>query len=346
MSTPRLAIRGLRIATRGKRLVDDLSLSVHDGQTVAVVGESGSGKSLTALSILGLTPPGVCVDAGRILWRRDDQQTVDVRELASRDLRKFRGGSAAMIFQEPMTSLNPVMTVGEQLVEALSLHRDLAGDETRRTAVAALADVGIREPDHRFHSYPHELSGGMRQRVMIAMALACHPRLLIADEPTTALDVTVASQILSMIDEIKCKRGLGVLLITHDMGVVAQNADVVCVMYAGRIVEYADVRTLFTDPIHPYTRGLLACVPRLGDRKPRLSTLAEYLQADTVLHSSLAERGLRPWWPTSGGDSVLVDLGNRYVRIAADQARSAAAATDPDLAFVRAAREDAPRCAS
>ncbi|MEM6749945.1 MAG: ABC transporter ATP-binding protein [Planctomycetota bacterium] len=280
--TPLLEVDSLGVsfpAPGGKRLhaVSGASMSVFPNQTLAVVGESGSGKSVTALSVLRLVPtPPAKNERGRLLWRRPDQaEPVDLLTLDDKALRKIRGGQVAMIFQEPMTSLNPVYTIGDQLLEAIYLHQKVGRAQAIATAEAALADVGIADPAARLREFPHQLSGGMRQRVMIAMALACRPDLLLADEPTTALDVTIQAQILELLRRIQREKGMGVLLITHDLGVVAENADVVAVMYSGRVVEYANVETIFARPLHPYTRGLLKSMPVLGQRVDRLPTVVD-----------------------------------------------------------------------
>ncbi|MCE9656920.1 MAG: ABC transporter ATP-binding protein [Burkholderiales bacterium] len=245
------------------RAVEDVSFTLDAGETLAVVGESGSGKSVTSLSIMGLIadPPGRVV-AGEILFRTRAGPVVDLAGLPARALRKLRGRDMAMIFQEPMTSLNPVFTVGDQIAEAAVLHLGMARDAARRRALEMLELVEIPAARRRLDDYPHQLSGGMRQRVMIAIALACNPLLLIADEPTTALDVTIQAQILALLDKLRREIGMAVLFITHNLGVVAEIADRVVVMYAGRVVEESDVRALFKAPRHPYTQGLLACLPR------------------------------------------------------------------------------------
>jgi len=242
------------------RAVDGVSFSVERGETLAIVGESGCGKSVTSLSILRLiaSPPGRTV-AGRVLF--EDR---DLLELPEAEMRRIRGDAISMIFQEPMTSLNPVLTIGRQIAEVLKLHRGLSDEASTRRAVEMLRLVHMPEPERRVGQYPHELSGGMRQRVMIAMALACEPRLLIADEPTTALDVTIQAQILDLMRELKERTGAAIVLITHDLGVVAEMAQRVVVMYAGRKVEEAPVVELFARPRHPYTRGLLDSIPKLG----------------------------------------------------------------------------------
>ena len=239
------------------RAVDDVSFQVRRGETLAIVGESGCGKSVTALSIMRLVPdpPGRIV-GGSITLEGQDLLTLDESEM-----RKIRGDRISMIFQEPMTSLNPVMRIGDQIAEAVRLHRPTTAKEAWQQAVQMLRLVRIPEPERRASEYPHQLSGGMRQRAMIAMALACRPALLIADEPTTALDVTIQAQILALMLDLQKELGMGLILITHDLGVVAQTAQRVIVMYAGKKVEEADVETLFANPRHPYTRGLMASIP-------------------------------------------------------------------------------------
>jgi oligopeptide/dipeptide ABC transporter ATP-binding protein len=249
------------------RAVDGVSFTVDAGETVGIVGESGCGKTVTSLSIMGLVPnpPGRIVEGSSIRFRGRE-----LTALPRRELRKLRGNQMAMIFQEPMTSLNPVYTVGDQVREALRLHRAMGRREARAAGVQALREVGIPEPEQRFDEYPHQLSGGMRQRVMIAMALSCEPDLLIADEPTTALDVTIQAQILDLLAGLRERLGMAMLLITHDLGVVAEVCDRVLVMYAGQVVESGPVADIFHDPRHPYTRGLLDSLPRLEDRGRRL----------------------------------------------------------------------------
>lgn len=240
--------------------VEDMSFEVDAGEILAIVGESGSGKSVTSLSIMGLlTEPGH-VAGGEMVFEGKNLVT-----LSERDYRALRGNDMAMIFQEPMTSLNPVYRVGNQIVEAIRTHEKMSKKDAKKRAVDMLRKVGIPSPESRVHDYPHQMSGGMRQRVMIAMALACNPKLLIADEPTTALDVTIQAQILDLLRRLREETGMAVLLITHDLGVVSETADRVVVMYCGQVVEEAEVRTLFDHPMHPYTLGLLKSIPRLED---------------------------------------------------------------------------------
>ena len=249
--------------------VDGVSFTVEQGETVGVVGESGCGKSVTSLSILRLVPsPPGRIAQGRILFEGQDLLT-----LSEREMRALRGRDIAMIFQEPMTSLNPVFTCGDQILETLRRHQKVSATEARDQALELLHLVGIPLPEQRLGAYPHQLSGGMRQRIMIAMALCCHPRLLIADEPTTALDVTIQAQILDLLRHLKKQLSMAVLLITHDLGVVAETAERVVVMYAGKVVEEAPVRTLFHTPRHPYTEGLLRSIPRLDERRESLPVI-------------------------------------------------------------------------
>ncbi len=259
-----LRIEGLRTRFGGFAAVDGVDLELERGRTLGIVGESGCGKSVLSLSVMGLVPRPGRIDAGRVVLEGRDLLTLPPAEM-----RRVRGGQVAMIFQEPMTSLNPVHSVGAQIVEAMRAHEPGARD-LRGRAIEALRRVRISSPERRFEEYPHQLSGGMRQRVMIAMALACAPRLLIADEPTTALDVTVQAQILDLLRELQAETGMSVILITHDLGVVAEMADEVAVMYAGRVVERAPAVAVFEDPQHPYTIGLLGSVPRLDEARTRL----------------------------------------------------------------------------
>ena len=255
------------------RAVDGVSFSIAKEKTLGVVGESGCGKSVTALSIMGLipSPPGR-IESGQMLFQAD-AETIDLAKLdpRGRAIRSIRGNQIAMIFQEPMTSLNPVFTVGMQIIESITLHQHLPRKEAREKAIDMLRAVGIPSPEQRIEDYPHQLSGGMRQRVMIAMALSCHPSLPIADEPTTALDVTIQAQVLDLMNDLRAQFHMAILFITHDLGVIAQTADAVAVMYLGKIVEAAPVTELFDHSGHPYTRGLMKSIPSLTmTRKDRL----------------------------------------------------------------------------
>lgn len=262
------------------RAVNGVSLSIKPGETLGLVGESGCGKSVTAHSILRLLPPKRSkIVEGHILFQRRVENGGEIVDLARVDyqgdvIRSIRGNEIAMIFQEPMTSLSPVHTVGSQIAEAVELHQGVSGAESRARAIAMLTEVGISAPAQRFDEYPHQLSGGMRQRAMIAMALSCNPSLLIADEPTTALDVTIQAQILELMKRLQEEYGMAILMITHNLGVIAEMADRIAVMYMGKIVEMADVRTIFHRPLHPYTIGLLKSVPRMGGNiKERLAPI-------------------------------------------------------------------------
>src|SRR5688572_10824734 len=273
MARALLEIQNLNVAfetSRGDlRPVRDVSINIDPGQTVAVVGESGCGKSVTALSILRLIPS----PPGKVLGGRINFEGRDLLGLSEREMRSVRGKDIAMIFQEPMTSLNPVYTIGDQIVEAVTLHQHVRTKQAYEIAEQSLRDVGIADPGRRLHEYPHQMSGGMRQRVMIAMALSCKPKLLIADEPTTALDVTIQAQILELLRKLQREQGMAIMLITHDLGVVAENADAVYVMYASRIAECATVEDLFDRPKHPYTEALFHSIPKLHAYNERLATI-------------------------------------------------------------------------
>jgi ABC-type dipeptide/oligopeptide/nickel transport system ATPase component len=311
---PLLAIRDLAISFRTREgawrsVVGGVSLTLQRGAVLGLVGESGCGKSVTALAVLRLLGPAGRVDRGQVLLEGND-----LLALEGRRMRAVRGAKVAMIFQEPMTALNPVMSVGQQIAEAVRLHRAVSRRQAQQEAGRCLEEVGL--PGARIGAYPHELSGGMRQRVMIAMALACGPSLLLADEPTTALDATVQARILDLIVELRRRRGMAVILITHDLWLVATRADSVAVMYAGRIVEYGPVAAIFGAPRHPYTRALLACRPNLRQIRPRLSTVAEVLQQADWRHPGAPE----PWWPqrppppdvrpdAAGRQDALVEVG-------------------------------------
>jgi oligopeptide/dipeptide ABC transporter ATP-binding protein len=277
-----LEIDSLRVSfatARGEaRAVDGVSLSVRAGETLCVVGESGCGKSVTALSIMGLVPSPPAALSGSI--RFEGYELLGLNRTQWSDL---RGNRIAMIFQEPMTSLNPAFTVGSQLTEALMRHRAMSRPQAREAAIAMLARVRIPSPERRIDDYPHRLSGGMRQRVMIAMALLCQPALLIADEPTTALDVTIQAQVLALMRSLRDETGTAIILITHDLGVVAQMADRVAVMYAGQVVEQAPVRELFSQPQHPYTVGLLGAIPAIAAPRARLSAISGMVPAATAM---------------------------------------------------------------
>ena len=269
-----LSVRDLEIVFRidgqDVPVVRDLSFDIEAGETLGIVGESGCGKSITALSLLGLVPnPPGRISKGQILFEGED-----LTQAGEARLNAVRGNDISMVFQEPMTSLNPVFTVGTQIVENLALHRKASRRAAHDRAVELMRLVGIPSPEKRFHSYPHELSGGMRQRVLIAMALTCDPSLLIADEPTTALDVTIQAQILDLIVKLRDQFGMAVMFITHDLGVVAEICDEVAVMYGGQIVEAGPVGQVLAAPGHPYTRALMACIPRLGmDRSEKLNSI-------------------------------------------------------------------------
>jgi peptide/nickel transport system ATP-binding protein len=251
------------------RAVDGVSLTLEPGKTLGIVGESGCGKSVTALSIMGLVPQ----PPGRHAGGEIRFEGVDLLKLPPAELRELRGNRISMIFQEPMTSLNPVFTVGDQIVEGILRHRKITHDEAKERAIEMLRRVRIPSPEQRFHDYPHRLSGGMRQRAMIAMALACEPKLLIADEPTTALDVTIQAQILELMRTLRDETGTAIILITHDLGVIAELAHDVVVMYSGRIVERTSVARLFAEPQHPYTVGLLGSIPKLHLDQDRLAAI-------------------------------------------------------------------------
>ncbi len=279
---------GLVKAVRG------IDFTIDAGETLALVGESGCGKSMTALSLLRLVPePGRIVE-GEIFFAEDD-----LLRIPEEEMRRIRGNQIAMVFQEPMSSLNPVLRIGEQIAEVLRLHKGLSPPQAMEAAADLLHQVGIPSPQQRVREYPHQLSGGMRQRVVIAMALACDPRLLIADEPTTALDVTIQAQIMDLLQQLKADRGMATLLITHDLGVVAENADRVAIMYNGLIMEYAPVREIFANPRHPYTRGLQACIPKLGEKRARLATVTAQGQGNASTDSFL-DQCPEPFAPRQG----------------------------------------------
>ena len=329
-----LEVKNLRTQFRTRagvvRAVDGVSFHLGEGELLGLVGESGCGKSITAMSLMRLVgPPGEIV--GGEVWFAGE----NLLAASEGRMREIRGDDIAMIFQDPMTSLNPVYTVGEQIAEALRLHRKLNRRQAREAAVEAMREVSIPDPARRVDDYPHQLSGGMRQRVMIAMALACDPKLLIADEPTTALDVTIQAQILELIDELRRTRNLAVLLITHDLGVVAEVADRVAVMYTGRIVEESPVGELFARPKHPYTEGLLRSVPKLTEahvaKAERLSTIEGTVPKPTNLPEGChfaprcpqrmprCTEGDIPLYQLDGGVSVRCVLYDLTAAVAADK---------------------------
>lgn len=283
---PILRVNNLKIeftTDRNKILaVDGVDLSLAKGKTLGLVGESGCGKSVTALAVMGLLPAHASV-SGEVIFKENDLLKFNKREMP-----KIRGNQISMIFQEPMTSLNPVFSIEYQLAEVFKLHRGMSGKEARSKIIDLLDMVGIPNPDRRMKDYPHQLSGGMRQRVMIAMAMACEPDILIADEPTTALDVTIQAQILELMSDLQKSHSTGLLIITHDLGVIAQVADQVAVMYAGHIMEYSAVKDIFKDPLHPYTRGLLKTIPQISKQQERLEEIK-----GTVPHMSEIPTGCR-----------------------------------------------------
>jgi oligopeptide/dipeptide ABC transporter ATP-binding protein len=279
-----LEVRGLTTAFATERgeinAVEDIDFDLNEGEILGIVGESGSGKSVTALTIMGLLPrPPARIVAGKIKFAGQE-----LTALSEPRMERIRGSGISMVFQEPMTSMNPVFTIGEQIMETVRAHERASAAEQRKRAIDMLDLVGIPSASRRLGDYPHQLSGGQRQRVMIAMALACRPKVLIADEPTTALDVTIQAQVLDLLMDLRDEFGMAIVIITHNMGVIAETADRVLVMYAGRIVEQAPVATLFEHPAHPYTRGLLECVPTLEQDRPRL----------VAIPGSLPEPGRRP----------------------------------------------------
>ena len=274
MTDPLLQVRNLTVSFGGTQVVKDISFSVGAGKTLAIVGESGSGKSVTALALTRLLPKApACEVGGEIIFKEKS-----LTSCSARDIQTVRGAGIAYIFQEPSTSLNPVFTVGHQIEEVIQLHRPDVKD-VRAEIIRVLDLVGIRNPEQRYRDYPHQLSGGMQQRVMIAMALACQPRLLVADEPTTALDVTIQKQIIDLLKELKTKLNMSILMITHNFGIIAGFADEVIVMFRGKIVEQGTVEQVLNNPRHPYTKALIACIPRLGFKQERLTTI-DYAKLD------------------------------------------------------------------
>jgi len=358
---PLLQIQDLSVSFPGQdgrrtQAADGVNLTIYPKQTLAVVGESGSGKSVSAMSILQLIPnPPGNYDKGKILWRggigeaasHSGDGSADLLRYSDKQMRAIRGNQIAMIFQEPMTSLNPVYTVGQQIMEAVLLHQNVNRKQAVDIAVTALRDVGIADPESRLKTYPHQLSGGMRQRVMIAMALACQPELLLAYEPTTALDVTIQAQILELLRKLQHEKNMSILLITHDLGVVAENADVVAVMFAGRIVETASVQEIFNHPMHPYTRGLLRSMPVLGRKVDRLDTV---MDGATIPEDFPAGYAVAPHDPAyndikagpreayGGPDAKLHEVvPQHWVLCTAQTDEAKATATPPQLAYRRQA---------
>ena len=267
-----LEVENLKTRFSGRNAVKGVSFSIREGEVLGIVGESGSGKSVTALSIMRLIEKPGEISNGRVIFH-DRGEEIDLLKLSEKELEKILGNRISMIFQDPMTSLNPVLSIGYQIAETLRVHRGLSKKAAKTEAVNLLRRAGINNAGERIENYPHEFSGGMRQRVMIAMAIACQPKLLIADEPTTALDVTIQAQILRLLIEFKRESAMSMILITHDLGVIANIADRVVVMYAGRIVETAKVSDIFTNPQHPYTKALVASIPRLDHQPRRLQTI-------------------------------------------------------------------------
>jgi len=295
------------------KAVDDVSFTMEAGETLGLVGESGCGKSVTAASIMRLVP----IPPGRIAGGQIIFDGIDILKLPSSEMRKVRGRMVSMIFQEPMTSLNPVFTVGDQVAEVIQLHEKLSQREIRKRVIEAFRLVRIPAPESRINEYPHQMSGGMRQRVMIAMALVCHPKLMIADEPTTALDVTIQAQILELMNRLKEETGASILFITHDLGVIAEMAQRVAVMYAGKIVEAADADTLFSDPKHPYTNGLMSSIPVLGmgKKQRRLNTIAGVVPSLFKLSEGCLfnERCTVTMKECSHVEPPMIELGNNHI---------------------------------
>ena len=339
------------------RAVDGVTLRVDKGHTLGIVGESGSGKSVTSLSVMQLLASSARIESGKIALLGKD--LVGLPEPQMRDI---RGKDVSMIFQEPMTSLNPVFTVGSQVMEAIILHQQVAKEEARRRTVELFGEVGIPNPEQRVDSYPHQMSGGQKQRVMIAMALSCNPKLLIADEPTTALDVTIQAQILDMLRELRDLRGMAILFITHDLGVIAEIADEVMVMYRGEMVEYGSVLEIFANPQHPYTKGLLACRPRLDSQYRRLPTVDDFMEAKIVdgqvniIEKKMDEARFEPPRPRRARETAAPEIGigddgpsvgansaRRRYRCRGGRRRSATGSGKSASTFSGAARRLVPR---
>lgn len=292
------------------KAVDGVDFALNEGETLAIVGESGCGKSVTACSLMRLVPPPGSIVSGSIVF-----DGTDLLRLSDSEMRNIRGNSISMIFQEPMTSLNPVLTVGNQIGEVLRLHRNLTQRQALSETVRLLGLVGIPAPEQRVKDYPHQLSGGMRQRIVIAMALACQPRLLIADEPTTALDVTIQAQILELIDRLQKENGMALLLITHDLGIVAERADQTAIMYAGKIVETAPTSELFLNPLHPYTCGLLASLPQNAVPGEPLATIPGHVPnlADEQQGCGFCPRCPAKTWECQQTTPPLKEVGSNHL---------------------------------
>ncbi|MFO0919159.1 MAG: ABC transporter ATP-binding protein [Planctomycetaceae bacterium] len=337
-ATPLLDIQGLKTSFRSGRgevkAVDEISLEISAGKTLGLVGESGSGKSVTSLSIMRLLPDiGAHIAGGRISFLGKD-----LVKLPPREMQQLRGKELCMIFQEPGTSLNPLYRVGWQVMEAIRLHERVSKQEARLRTIQLFREVGIPEPEQRIDRFPHELSGGQKQRVMIAMALSCNPKLLIADEPTTALDVTIQKQILELIRKLQVERKMAVLFITHDLGVISEIADDVAVMYRGKIVEYTSAREIFSNPSHPYTKGLLACRPRLDAVRRRLPTVADYMETTIAPDGrvTIVEKALTPARLSQIESRGRGRLLHPEADMTATQRASLAAAQSADTEFVPA----------
>jgi oligopeptide/dipeptide ABC transporter ATP-binding protein len=316
MPKPILEVSNLRTYFRTDaglaRAVDGVSFHVSAGETLGIVGESGSGKSVTSLSVMRLIPepPGEIQPGSTILFRGDEGEK-DLARATEEEMRHIRGNDIAMIFQEPMTSLNPVFKVGDQIMESLRLHQGLSKRDAREKAIDMLRLVGIPIPEQRVDEYPHQLSGGMRQRVMIAIALACDPKVLIADEPTTALDVTIQAQILELLNKLQQELGMAIILITHDLGVVAETCDRVIVMYAGQVFEEGSVEDVFSDPQNPYTEGLLRSIPRLGSHSRRLAVIPGVVPSPTEWPTGCRFHARCPygWDKTAREEPPLFEIG-------------------------------------
>lgn len=311
-TSPLLRVRELGVEIGGRAVVAGVSFDVTSGRTLAIVGESGSGKSMAALALMGLLPPGAAPSGSARLAGRPGESEDELIALVPARHRTLRGKRLAMIFQEPMTALNPVMTIGEQIGEAFQLHFGMLARDARSASVAALASVAVPDAARRLDDYPHQFSGGMRQRVLIAMALAGSPNVLIADEPTTALDASLRAGVLELLSEQRATRGLGVVLISHDLRLVAGHADQVLVMYAGHPVEAGPASAVLREPLHPYTRCLVGCLPDASTRGRRLATLTDLPAAERVR----PVLGRTPWWPATPGPAewLPVETG-RFVSV-------------------------------